>query len=245
MSRRRWAACTVFGLAVVVAAWAWRDAWLPAVGRGLNVGSPPRRADYALLLAGDSQTRPLAVALLYKHGYVKQILLTQPVRNPHALIAGLEFPEFTKRVLRHFGVPDSAIEVLPTEVSSTYDEALAAAPRLREHPQATCVVVTSDYHTRRGLWIVRRVIPEAADRVFAFAAPTDDFSADDWWQTEYGFSTYSREYLRLLFYYFRYGDALRLTAAGAAAIVGVAVVLRRIRNRTRTIPSVSSVRGES
>jgi uncharacterized SAM-binding protein YcdF (DUF218 family) len=241
VSRRRWIVRVVVVAVLFAAAWLGRAAWLPAVGRGLNVGEAPRRADYALLLAGEPQTRPLAVALLYKHGYVKKILLTQPVRHPHALIAGFEYPEFTRRMLRHYGVPDEAVEVLPPEVASTYDEAVAAAPRLREHPQATCVVVTSDYHTRRGLWTLRRVVPEAAERVFAFAAPCDDVSADDWWQTEYGLSTYLREYLRLLFYYFRYGDALWI----AAAVGVLSVAVRRAWKRSRATPHVLPDRGGS
>ena len=45
---------------------------LPAAGRWLDVGEPPRVADYCLVLSGDFGSRPFGAAALYRRGYVRR-----------------------------------------------------------------------------------------------------------------------------------------------------------------------------
>jgi uncharacterized SAM-binding protein YcdF (DUF218 family) len=183
-----------------------------------------------LVAAGDAQTRPFAAALLYKYGYVRKVLLTRPPRDAGSALVAAEYDELARAVLEHEGVPAEDVEVLVGDVSSTMDEARLLAPRIRAEPQARFVLVTSDYHTRRLLWSVRRVAPEAADRLHAFAAPVEEINAANWWQTENGPTTYLSEYLRLAFYHVRYGNA-GYAAAGIALAFGTAFVARRYLRR--------------
>lgn len=213
-------------VAVGATAYASAARWLPVMGRWLDVGGPPVRADYALVAGGDVQSRPFAAALLYKYGYVKKILLTRPLRHAGSAKAAPEFDDLARAILEHEGVPDDDVELLAGEVASTMDEAQLLASRLAGEPQATCLVVTSDYHTRRALWSCRRAQPNGAERLRAFAAPVDHCSAANWWLAPAGPTTYLAEYLRLGFYYFRYGAASYWAAAVLLMLIAGSAVRR-------------------
>jgi len=232
VTRRRRAAYFIAGtIAVAAVSYAARGVWGPLVGRRLDVGGPPHRADYALVLAGDPQSRPIAAAYLYRYGYVAEILLTRPPRTTDDATTVEDGTERSRRLLERLGVKPTDIRVLEGPVRTTMDEAQVVAPLLRNEPQAKLVVVTSDYHTRRGLWSLRRAAPEAAERITAFSAPVENVRPDEWWQSQIGIAAYLGEYLRLAFYHLRYGDAL-LYAAILLTALGLA---RRYVRRRRTL----------
>src|SRR5262249_23505078 len=101
------------------------------------------------------------------------------------------------------GVPPGRVVALPGECDSTLDEAHALARFLDAEPETTVAVVTHGYHTRRARSLFRRVLGGRGARVRFVAAPTDHFSADDWWCSEEGFAAYLTEYAKLLLYTLR------------------------------------------
>lgn len=195
-----------------------RTIWGPALARHLDVGTQPERVDYALILAGDPQTRPLAAAILYRHGYIGKVLLTKPPRHGDSPTAAEEFTELAQRILLHEGVKPEDIRILEGDVLTTIDEARVVASLIRSEPQAKFAVVTNDYHTRRGVWSVRRIVPEAAERIVAFSAPTEGVAAENWLHSQVGISTICGEYGRLAFYYLRYGEG---AFVAAMVLVGI------------------------
>lgn len=216
-------------LAVLAAAYGFRDAWLPAMGRWLDVGERPVKADYGFVAAGDVDSRPFAAALLYKYGYVREILLTRPSRHAGSARETKEFDELARAILEHEGVPAERIRIMTGDVHSTMDEAALLAPLIRAEPKASFVLITSDYHTRRTNWAFRHVVPEAAERLHSFSAPVGGIRADHWWRTEAGPTTYVSEYLRLGFYYVRYGAAGYVVASIVLALVAWKLARRYLR----------------
>jgi uncharacterized SAM-binding protein YcdF (DUF218 family) len=143
-------------------------------------------------------------AALIKAGWAKQALLPTVRLSPEAEQGVvLSEQETTTRVLKARGVPADAIRPLPGECASTADEAAALARFLDAEPAARVMIVTHTYHTRRARSIFRAALGERAERVHFLAAPTDGFSADDWWQSEEGFGCYANEYVKLLTFKFR------------------------------------------
>lgn len=228
---RRCLLITIGLLAAAAALFATRASWGPAVGRHLDVGTRPEHADYALVLGGDVQSRPMAAAALYRHGYVRQVLLTNPPRHGDSPRAAEDYVELARRILLHEGVKPEDLRVLEGDVFTTMDEAHVVEPLLRSEPAARVVVVTNDFHTRRGVWSVQRRVPEAANRVLAFSAPVKGVTADNWWQSQVGITTYCGEYARLAFYYLRYGEGLLYVAAAGIAVGLTAMWWRSRRNR--------------
>lgn len=184
------------GLALVLAAglYATHGWTLPAWGQWLDASEPPRPADYALVLSGGADTRPFVAAGLYKAGYVRGVLVSR-LRSTPDDADGIVPPEgeLVRAVLVARGVPPERVTALPGAVNSTAEEAAALAQFLDDHPGATIAVVTNDFHTRRAGAIFRRALGPRAAQVYLAAAPTDGFSAADWWTTETGFVTYLGE----------------------------------------------------
>ena len=101
------------------------------------------------------------------------------------------------------GVPADKVTILPGEINSTADEAMALAGFLDSHPDATVAIVTNDFHTRRARRVFRKTLGRRAGQIYMVAAPTDNFSADDWWQHDDGFVTYVGETAKTVYYAMR------------------------------------------
>ncbi|MEX0938229.1 MAG: YdcF family protein [Pirellulales bacterium] len=217
----------VAGIGILVGT---RETTLPAVGQWLDVGQLPRSADYVMVLAGDNTSRPFAAAALVKSGYARRVLLTEiPLSEEER--AGLRPPygELARRVFESRGVERERVADLPGECRTTYDEARALAAWIEDKPDARVAVVTTAYHTRRARWIVQTVLADQADQAYFVSVPPDGFDGSNWWRYEEGVYAYVREYLKLGFYWLRYGGVRVgvLVALAAVLVLAAAVVLRR------------------
>jgi uncharacterized SAM-binding protein YcdF (DUF218 family) len=205
--------------------------WLSAAGRWLDVSEAPRVNDYGLVLSGDFNSRPFGAAALWRKGYIRQgIWLTHIESREHAACTGLDSDAAARRILVTLGIPDDRIAVLDGACVSTFDEAQSLARELTKHPDATVAVVTSDYHTRRSRWVFRHVLGDRANQLQFIAVPTDYVSAENWWTVEEGFASYSKEFLKLPFYWIRYGSGA-VWILLAVLLIGGLRVGRRIRRR--------------
>lgn len=80
---------------------------------------------------------------------------------------------------------------------STQGEARALARYLRKHPLRSVLVVTSDYHTRRARWTLRRELTDQRVELRMAGAPAS-FSARHWWRSEEGLMLTLEEYLKFV-----------------------------------------------
>jgi uncharacterized SAM-binding protein YcdF (DUF218 family) len=176
-----------------------REIMLRSLGRWLNVaGRLERPVDAIMILGGGAATRPFVAIEMFKSGIARKILFVQ-VKETDENLDGL-YPseqEITRQILLHSGITADAILLLPTQVDSTEAESRVAAEYLRAHPHERLAIVTSDFHTRRARIMFSRACgPDAANLVF-IGAPTDGYSACDWWHNERGMVAYLTEYLKL------------------------------------------------
>jgi uncharacterized SAM-binding protein YcdF (DUF218 family) len=174
--------CTLAVLALVVAKLALVAfvAWHAAGWLGAD--DLPAKAD-AILVLGAEPTRALTAADLYQHGYARVVYLSVPRRERRwAELAqdGIRWPWFeeTARVLlRNRGVPDAAIRLLGSDLTSTVAEAAEAARTLA--PLAgTLLVVTSRYHVYRARLVFESALP--ATRVLVIASGAEPLP-ERWW----------------------------------------------------------------
>jgi uncharacterized SAM-binding protein YcdF (DUF218 family) len=194
------------------------------------------------VLSGDEESRPFAAAALYQKGFVgKQLWLTHPAM-PDSVGEERNHPNRrARRILSVLGVPADRIVELPGDCTSTFDEAAVLARAMTAHPNATVNVVTSNYHTRRARWIIRRELGSSADRIRYISVPTDYYDAECWWKVEEGFTTYSKEFSKNVFYWLRYGWGAAGLAIAALAVIAWRLTSRvrsRIRSRSPTAPRV-------
>jgi uncharacterized SAM-binding protein YcdF (DUF218 family) len=197
------------GPAIVAAGFFWLVAWLAAYA--LIVREHLTQADAIVVLAGSNSyiERTQHAARLFREGVAPLVLLTddrqqagwsnREERNPY-------FVEGAIHELERQGVPRAAIRVLPDRVASTYDEAIALMREASKAHFRRLLVVTSAYHSRRALWIFRRVL--SADQVEVGMEPTEPGRQTPrpgvWVFTVRGWRDVAEEYLKLAFYFVRY-----------------------------------------
>jgi uncharacterized SAM-binding protein YcdF (DUF218 family) len=173
---RKWVAALVLLSAIILS----HSLWLAALGGWLVRTDPPARADVALVLAGDeSGYRILKAAEMVRQGYTKTVLVSGPEGMYGFNEAELAIP-FAVRS----GYPPSWFVAAPNRSRSTRQEALAMIDELRKRGVHTCLLVTSDFHTRRAGRIFRAAAPDLDFRVVGALTPL--FDRADWWHTREG-----------------------------------------------------------
>jgi uncharacterized SAM-binding protein YcdF (DUF218 family) len=231
MIRRRRVLVLLIAGVMLVGLYSARHQLLLAAARWLDVGTPPRHADYVMVLPGDVNTRPFVAAALANAGLARQVLVARPAASP-AVEDRIVPPshEITRRVLLRRGVAEEDIVLLQGQSAGTVGDAQALATFLESAPRASVTVVTNHYHTRRARWILAQVLPGRARGISFVSAPTDRFGADDWWRVDDGFMAVTGEYLKLAYYVARYGS-FRYWAVACLALAILAVACRRLRSR--------------
>lgn len=164
----------------------------------LTVSMPLKNAEAIILLAGSYEERAPVAAALYHAGYGRCIVLTNDgvrkgwSREHQRNLYSIELS--TEDLIRR-GVPSQAIITLPFRKSGTVYDALMVKDYISSHNIGSILLVTSDFHTRRSLWIFRRVLNQLP--VTIGIEPTCS--------TGKGFSEITMEYLKFAYYIFRFG----------------------------------------
>jgi len=185
-SARKWVIATLL-IAGIAAA---HPLWLRALGAYLVRADEPVRADTAVVLGGDYYGhRILKAAELVRQGFTGVVLVSSPDGMYGYGEAELAIPF----AVRH-GYPASWFVALPNKARSTREEGLAVVPELRKRAVRKCLLVTSNYHTRRAAGIFRSAVPEVEFRVIA--AQDEFFRPGDWWKTRQGQKQFVLEWLK-------------------------------------------------
>jgi uncharacterized SAM-binding protein YcdF (DUF218 family) len=199
------------------------------------VDDPVPHADAIVILGGGLEYRPFAAAQIYsnlvhrssaisasQHDTVSAflspiILISQPELSPTAQL-GLTTPEsvLARQVLLKLGIPESAIQMLGTNVTSTHDEALALKQWAQNHNTHSVVIPTDIFHTRRVRWTFQRALrdvrmptsglrPLTSDRVQVHVMAIDPprYGRTNWWYVEEGLIAFQNEVLKSLYYHLR------------------------------------------
>ena len=198
----------VAGCLLLILAWIL-FAWFLA--ENLIVEQPLDRADAILVLSGSRfyPERTAEAALIYRQGIAPKILLTDDggragwskteQRNPR-------FVELIKQKLIEGGVPADVIEILPSQVSGTIDEAEVLRERVLQGDINSVLLVTSPYHTRRSLSTFEKVLEDKNVRLGIVSPPPGEQSppAFTWWFSKKGWNSVAAEYVKIVCYQLNY-----------------------------------------
>ncbi len=131
----------------------------PRAGSFLLVDAP-RRSDVILVLAGETNRRPERALQLLAQGYGRRIVLDVPTNS--------KIYEFTQIQLAQKYVQDlrqgASVSICPIDGLSTKDESKDAEKCLTRESGKSVLIVTSDFHTRRALSVLRRRFPDLSTR---------------------------------------------------------------------------------
>ena len=190
----------LFAAAVVVLAGG--SIWLMRRALVVQVNLP--RADAIVVMAGAPVyfDRVAQAGRLFLDGRAPRILLTNDgVRGSWSRTLQRNPFYYERAILRlnQAGVPSTAIEVVPGRVTGTFEEANRISDVVENHGFKSVIVVTSDFHTRRAFWSLRRALRGTGVEVGV--EPTA--SSADWWRTN-GLQAMLSEYGKLMYYLVRY-----------------------------------------
>jgi uncharacterized SAM-binding protein YcdF (DUF218 family) len=203
VSRRRVLKLLVLVLAVwVILAW--------VAGRALIVKAEIGSADALVVLSGSSSylERTQKAAELFRQGRAPVVLLTndhtrggwsQPLQtNPYFVDRATE--ELIKQ-----GVPAERIRIVPGVAESTRSEALIVKDYAAAHGFRSVLIITSAFHSRRALRTFRTSF--AGTGIIVGLDPSSGLrtSAALWWLSPSGWRDVAGEYIKLVYYWSKYG----------------------------------------
>ena len=194
-------------LLLVVLAYSFRAPILTGIADVLIVNDTLQPADIIFLLNSDYNTRPFRASELYKQGLAPVVVIARSENTP-AVDLGLipNDTDISVGVMEKLGIPADKIIVLPFPggVTSTFDE----ADTLKQYVQANhlhkIILVTSSFHTRRAKWIFDRELAGLPVTLEIVAVPYATFDQTNWWKNETGLITLNNEYIKLVYYFFKY-----------------------------------------
>ena len=164
-------------------------------GRWLVVEDPPRKADAALVLAGDPGfLRTKRAARLLVEGQVRLLIVT----------GGEPWPGDSAESLREeairAGVPPDRIRM--EQVSHDVHESMEAIRGILAEEQIRILaVVTSPYHQRRAVLAARRTLRGVA--IVSWPADATEWRPEGWWKSPSNRRIVFREYAKLAYYALR------------------------------------------
>ena len=156
----------------------------------------PQPSDLILVLAGETDHRPMRALELLHQGFGRRVMIDVPA---DAKIYDVSQLDLAERYVRN--LPDSAaVRVCPIVGLSTREETHDVEKCLDPQDGARILIVTSDFHTRRALSIFRH---ELRDKAFSVAAAHNppEFGTR-WWTHRQWAKTLALEWLRLLWWNF-------------------------------------------
>jgi len=192
-----------------------------------------RKADAIVVLGGGPHTRPFEAARLYKEGLAPIIVLAneEPL-EVHRLGLDRSGLELTGEILTKVeAVTSKNIILLGTEgskrlsalknfdsgsslstdeqlerigyVSSTREEAVALARWCAASGAESIIVITNTFHSRRAQRVLHKLL---GTKVKVQVATLDNrsYTSHDWWQSEEGLIAFNNEWIKTVYYFFKY-----------------------------------------
>jgi uncharacterized SAM-binding protein YcdF (DUF218 family) len=151
---------------------------LGAFGRWWVVDQPPMKADAIVVLGGDSldAARVRRAVKIYQQGWAPRIILSGPMLRD-------DFSEgvLMERAAKHYGAPESALQVVASRADSTVQEKDVILTYAGGQGLHRLLVVTSDYHTRRASAIYCAEAKKRGFEVRIIAAPQSLMARRRWW----------------------------------------------------------------
>jgi hypothetical protein len=154
----------------------------------------PRPSDVILVLAGETNHRPERALQLLAQGFGRRIVLDVPT---NAKIYELTQIHLAEKYIQD--LPQAtAISICPIDGLSTRDETKDVEKCLAQDSDKRVLIVTSDFHTRRALSVLRREI-HGHEYSIAAARDQEQFGVR-WWTHRQWAKTFVDEWLRLIWW---------------------------------------------
>jgi uncharacterized SAM-binding protein YcdF (DUF218 family) len=199
-------ACT---LALFILFFISRKAILIGIGNFLTVAesAPITSSNQTFfVLGGNGFERGKGAALLAQEFPTAQFICTGGGDTLNEMRAmGLQFTsaQLTRKCMIETGVDSIRVFELG-EATSTFEESEEILSYCINNNLKEISVVSSDFHIHRISMVFGKKFQEKGIRVHFFGTETKDFKAQSWWTFEAGLITTFNEYIKIVYYMFKY-----------------------------------------
>ncbi len=175
--------------------------FLQPIGDFLVVQDELQKTDLIAAVSGP-EYRIIYAAELYTRGLGGTLFITGGFSENNQRVEAA----WSKYVATTHGVPEEAIVTNETAVLTTHDEAVLLKEYIDGHVDQIhkVTVVTDPYHSRRARWIYQKVLGPDITVLMAPVPRTRTGFAKLWWTDAKSSKLVFQEYLKLVFYLFRY-----------------------------------------
>ncbi len=185
-------------LAMVSGLWFTAGQWLPAIGYWLYRPAAVQPADAIVVLDGEG--RGDHGIALFQRGLAPEFWYTGHVPLPGQ---DTSVAQSVARQAEEQGVAAQAIHLLAT--TSTWEDGIEIAALVRERDIDSIIVVTSGYHSRRALCVIKHHLRGSGVHVFYSAPVIEEQRPANWWQNRYSRRHVFSELAKIGYYQLRYG----------------------------------------
>lgn len=184
----------------------FRNAVLQAVGSLLIAEDPLERADAIFLLGGGSYDRGREAAKLFGEKYADFIISTGGQIS--GTLKSLDMP-YKEAMVSKIGMvknhqldPESIIAI--EEGTSTREEAALILKYCQQREFSKIIILSSKFHTRRVGCVFKPLFEENGIELMVHGAPSSKYDEDEWWKKEEGMIMVNNEYMKHIYYFFKY-----------------------------------------
>jgi uncharacterized SAM-binding protein YcdF (DUF218 family) len=208
--RRIWKyVVVILTLAFFISVFIYRHSILGGIGHFLTVAessavTPSNQTFF--VLGGNGYERGKGAALLAQEFPSAQFICTGAVdtlNEMRAMGMNLTSAQLTRKCMIETGVDSLRVFELG-EATSTYEESEEILTYCINHNLKEISVVSSDFHLRRMSMVFGEKFEEKGILVHFFGTETKDFKAESWWTFEAGLITTFNEYIKIVYYVFKY-----------------------------------------
>ncbi len=175
--------------------------FLQPIGDYLVVEDDLQKTDLIAAVSGP-EYRIIYAAELYTRGLASTVFFTGGYSEGNQRVEAT----WSKYLATTYGVPEEAIATNDAAVLTTHDEAVLLKDFIDAHADTihSVMVVTDPYHSRRARWIYQKVLGSDIKVYMAPVPRTRTEFAKVWWTDAKSRKLVFQEYVKLVFYYFRY-----------------------------------------
>lgn len=192
-------------LAILLILYLFRISILSAIGSYLIRESEPIPAQRIFVLGGGSFDRGFKAARLWHQGFAPQIICTGSYISGSIKSIGLEFTEaeITQMRIQSLDVDSGLVQVMNMG-TSTMEESDIILNYCLINDWDKIIIVSDKFHTHRIRNVFEEKFRNAGIEVIIVGAASSRYNENEWWKKEEGLIMVNNEYLKHLYYWWRY-----------------------------------------
>ena len=196
-------------VAFFISVFIYRHAILGGIGHFLTVAessavTPSNQTFF--VLGGNGYERGKGAALLANEFPTSQFICTgggDTLNEMRALGLNFTSSDLTRKCMIEQGIDSLRVTELG-KATSTFEESEEILAYCINNNLKEISVISSDFHLRRMSLVFGEKFQEKGIVVHFFGTETKDFKAESWWTFEAGLITTFNEYIKLVYYVFKY-----------------------------------------